>query len=156
MRRKPYSVVLLDEVEKAHPDMHELFFQVFDKGIMEDGNGRAINFKNCLILLTSNVGTDVIMDMAEGGNTKPDVEELCRRAEARAAHDVFPPALLGRIVSIPVLPAGDRGADGYYPLEAAVGAEADEGLPRRNAHLIPRMWWPISSTNAATPTAVAA
>ncbi|MFT6453024.1 MAG: type VI secretion system protein VasG, partial [Halocynthiibacter sp.] len=57
VRRKPYSVVLLDEIEKAHPDIHELFFQVFDKGIMEDGNGRAINFKNCLILLTANVGT---------------------------------------------------------------------------------------------------
>ena len=105
VRRKPYSVVLLDEVEKAHPDIHELFFQVFDKGIMEDGNGRPINFKNCLILLTSNVGTDVIMDMAEGGNTKPDVEELAAALKP-AQLDVFPPALLGRIVSIPYFPLG--------------------------------------------------
>jgi len=76
VRRKPYSVVLLDEVEKAHPDIHELFFQVFDKGIMEDGNGRPIDFKNTLILLTSNVGTDAIMQLADQGNTKPDIEEL--------------------------------------------------------------------------------
>ncbi|MEL6883109.1 MAG: type VI secretion system ATPase TssH [Pseudomonadota bacterium] len=105
VRRKPYSVVLLDEVEKAHPDIHELFFQVFDKGIMEDGNGRPINFKNCLILLTSNVGTEVIMEMAEGGNTQPDVEELSTALKPFQL-DVFPPALLGRIVSIPYFPLG--------------------------------------------------
>ncbi len=65
VRRKPYSVVLLDEVEKAHPDVHELFFQVFDKGVMEDGTGRRIDFKNTLIILTSNVGTDLIMESAK-------------------------------------------------------------------------------------------
>src|SRR6267378_1820956 len=64
VRRKPYSVILLDEVEKAHPDVHEIFFQVFDKGIMEDGNGRRIDFKNTLIILTTNVGTDVIMELS--------------------------------------------------------------------------------------------
>ena len=103
VRRKPYSVVLLDEIEKAHPDIHELFFQVFDKGIMEDGNGRPINFRNTLILLTSNVGTDAIMEMAQNGNVTPDVDEL---AEALRPHqlEVFPPALLGRIVSIPYFP----------------------------------------------------
>ncbi len=108
VRRKPYSVVLLDEVEKAHSDVHELFFQVFDKGIMEDGSGRQINFKNTLILLTSNVGTDAIMDMADKGETKPDVEVL---EEALKPHllRVFPPALLGRIVTIP-----------YFPLSAEV------------------------------------
>ena len=61
VRRKPYSVVLLDEIEKAHPDVHEIFFQVFDKGVMEDGEGRSIDFRNTLILLTTNVGTDLIM-----------------------------------------------------------------------------------------------
>ena len=61
VRRKPYSVILLDEVEKAHPDVHEIFFQVFDKGMMDDSEGRRIDFKNCLILLTSNVGSEVIM-----------------------------------------------------------------------------------------------
>ncbi|WP_417262060.1 type VI secretion system ATPase TssH [Celeribacter sp.] len=105
VRRKPYSVVLLDEIEKAHPDIHELFFQVFDKGIMEDGNGRPINFKNTLILLTSNVGTEVIMEMAEDGNTKPDVDELSAALKPFQL-DVFPPALLGRIVSIPYFPLG--------------------------------------------------
>ena len=105
VRRKPYSVVLLDEIEKAHPDIHELFFQVFDKGIMEDGNGRPINFKNCLILLTSNVGTEVIMEMAEGGETEPDVEELSTALKPFQL-DVFPPALLGRLVSIPYFPLG--------------------------------------------------
>ncbi len=105
VRRKPYSVVLLDEVEKAHPDVHELFFQVFDKGIMEDGNGRAINFRNTLILLTSNVGTEVIMKMAEAGNTTPDVEELSDALKPSLL-EVFPPALLGRIVTIPYFPLG--------------------------------------------------
>lgn len=105
VRRKPYSVVLLDEVEKAHPDIHELFFQVFDKGIMEDGNGRAINFKNTLILLTSNVGTDVIMEMADAGNTTPDLDELDTALKPFLL-DVFPPALLGRIVTIPYFPLG--------------------------------------------------
>jgi type VI secretion system protein VasG len=103
VRRKPYSVVLLDEVEKAHSDVHELFFQVFDKGIMEDGSGRQINFKNTLILLTSNVGTDAIMDMADKGETQPELEAL---EEALKPHllRVFPPALLGRIVTIPYFP----------------------------------------------------
>ena len=70
VRRKPYSVVLLDEVEKAHPDVMELFFQVFDKGVLEDGEGREIDFKNCVILLTSNVGTDTIMKLCADPETR--------------------------------------------------------------------------------------
>ncbi|MGJ8603729.1 MAG: type VI secretion system ATPase TssH [Marivita sp.] len=107
VRRKPYSVVLLDEIEKAHPDIHELFFQVFDKGIMEDGNGRPINFKNTLILLTSNVGTEVIMHMAEAGESTPDVDELAAALRPYQL-DVFPPALIGRLVSIPYYPLGKQ------------------------------------------------
>ncbi|MCQ0969171.1 type VI secretion system ATPase TssH (plasmid) [Paracoccus sp. TK19116] len=107
VRRKPYSVVLLDEIEKAHPDVHELFFQVFDKGMMEDGNGRAIDFKNTLILLTSNVGTDVIMRMAEGSDTAPDPETLDAALKPELLK-VFPPALLGRIVTIPYFPLGSE------------------------------------------------
>ncbi len=109
VRRKPYSVVLLDEVEKAHPDVHELFFQVFDKGIMEDGNGRKINFKNTLIILTSNVGTEVIMKMAEEGRDTAGSRTLCStRAMKPYLTQVFPPALLGRIVTIPYFPlSGD-------------------------------------------------
>jgi type VI secretion system protein VasG len=103
VRRKPYSVVLLDEVEKAHPDVHELFFQVFDKGLMEDGTGRRIDFKNTLIILTSNVGTDVIMQMAERGQTRPSPTEL-EEALKPYLVEVFPPALLGRIVTIPYFP----------------------------------------------------
>ncbi|MBK8456314.1 MAG: type VI secretion system ATPase TssH [Phyllobacteriaceae bacterium] len=103
VRRKPYSVVLLDEVEKAHSDVHELFFQVFDKGQMEDGTGRRIDFKNTLIILTSNVGTEVIMDMATEGKTKPEPEEL-NVALRPYLQKVFPPALLGRIVTIPYFP----------------------------------------------------
>jgi type VI secretion system protein VasG len=108
VRRKPYSVVLLDEVEKAHPDVHELFFQVFDKGRMEDGSGRLIDFKNTLILLTSNAGTDVIMDMTARGAARPDPEALAESLKP-ALLEVFPPALLGRIVTIP-----------YYPLSEEV------------------------------------
>ncbi|HYA74354.1 MAG TPA: type VI secretion system ATPase TssH [Roseiarcus sp.] len=103
VRRRPYSVILLDEIEKAHPDVHEIFFQVFDKGVMEDGTGRRIDFKNTLILLTSNVGTDVIMRAAERP-APPDPEALAAQLRP-ALLEVFPPALLGRIVTIP-----------YYPL----------------------------------------
>src|SRR6478672_7154964 len=79
VRRKPYSVILLDEVEKAHPDVHEIFFQVFDKGIMEDGNGRRIDFKNTLIILTTNVGTDLIMGLSGDPKYRDDPEELALR-----------------------------------------------------------------------------
>ncbi len=117
VRRKPYSVVLLDEIEKAHPDIHELFFQVFDKGIMEDGNGRPINFKNCLILLTSNVGTDVIMDMCDNGQSIPEDTDAVAEALKPALLDVFPPALIGRIVSIPYYPLGTEVIAGITKLK---------------------------------------
>lgn len=116
VRRKPYSVVLLDEVEKAHSDVHELFFQVFDKGIMEDGSGRPINFKNTLILLTSNVGTEVIMDMAEKGETRPEVEDLSEAMKPYLTR-VFPPALLGRIVTIPYFPLSTEVLSGIVKLK---------------------------------------
>jgi type VI secretion system protein VasG len=104
VRRKPYSVVLLDEVEKAHPDVHEIFFQVFDKGVMEDGSGRRIDFKNTLIILTTNAGTEMIMHAAAQGAERPDAEKLATDMKPDLLQ-VFPPALLGRIVTIP-----------YYPL----------------------------------------
>ncbi|HTW27597.1 MAG TPA: type VI secretion system ATPase TssH, partial [Acetobacteraceae bacterium] len=99
VRRKPYSVVLLDEVEKAHPDVHEIFFQVFDKGMMEDGEGRLINFKNTLILLTSNVGTDLIMSLCRDPELIPEPEEVAK-ALREPLLKVFPPALLGRLIVI--------------------------------------------------------
>ena len=111
VRRKPYSVVLLDEVEKAHHDVHEIFFQVFDKGFMEDGEGRLIDFKNTLIFLTTNVGTDLIMSMCKDPELMPEPEGIAK-AMREPLLKVFPAALLGRIVTIP-----------YYPLSDAVLAK---------------------------------
>jgi len=103
VRRRPYSVVLLDEVEKAHRDVHEIFFQVFDKGWMEDGEGRMIDFKNTIILLTSNAGTELIMDMCKDPELLPDVVGLSK-ALREPLLKVFPPALLGRLVVVPFYP----------------------------------------------------
>ena len=106
VRRKPYSVVLLDEVEKAHPDVMELFYQVFDKGVLEDGEGRQIDFKNTVILLTSNIGTDLIMSISADPETRPDpegLEEALRPELVKA----FKPALLGRMVTVPYYPISD-------------------------------------------------
>ena len=108
VRRRPYSVVLLDEVEKAHPDVHEIFFQVFDKGMMEDGEGRLIDFKNTLIILTTNAGTDLIMNLCKDPELLPQPEGIAKALRAPLLK-TFPPALLGRIVIIP-----------YYPLSDAV------------------------------------
>lgn len=111
VRRKPYSVVLLDEIEKAHPDVHELFFQVFDKGWMEDGEGRAIDFRNTVILLTSNAGTDLIANLTRDPDLAPEPEALAG-ALREPLLQVFPPAFLGRLVVIP-----------YYPLSHATLAD---------------------------------
>jgi type VI secretion system protein VasG len=106
VRRKPYSVVLLDEVEKAHSDVHEIFFQVFDKGMMEDGEGRLIDFKNTLIILTTNVGTDLIMSMCKDPELLPDPTGIAKALRTPLLK-AFPPALLGRIVTIPYYPLSD-------------------------------------------------
>ena len=106
VRRKPYSVVLLDEVEKAHPDVHEIFFQVFDKGVMEDGEGRVIDFKNTLILLTTNAGTDLISHLCKDALNVPAPEDIAK-ALRQPLLEIFPPALLGRLVTIPYYPLSD-------------------------------------------------
>ena len=106
VRRKPYSVVLLDEVEKAHSDVHEIFFQVFDKGWMEDGEGRYIDFKNTIIILTTNVGTELIMNRCHNNNEVIDMETLQKELRAPMLQ-VFPAALLGRIQVIPYYPLND-------------------------------------------------
>ncbi|MBZ9936351.1 type VI secretion system ATPase TssH [Mesorhizobium sp. BR1-1-16] len=106
VRRRPYSVILLDEVEKAHPDVHEIFFQVFDKGMMDDSEGRRIDFKNSLILLTSNVGSEVIMRATENGTRRTGIDDL-DKAMRPPLLTVFPAAFLGRVVTIP-----------YYPLSS--------------------------------------
>ncbi|WP_341325095.1 type VI secretion system ATPase TssH [Methylotuvimicrobium sp. KM2] len=107
VRRRPYSVVLLDEVEKAHPDVHEIFFQVFDKGWMEDGEGRVIDFKNTLILLTTNAGTELIANLCKDPDLMPEPEGIAK-ALREPLLKVFPPALLGRLVVIPYYPLSDE------------------------------------------------
>ena len=116
VRRKPYSVILLDEVEKAHPDVHEIFFQVFDKGQMEDGTGRRIDFKNTLIILTTNVGTNLIMGLAGDAHYKENPEELAQHMRPELLK-AFPPALLGRIVSIPYFPLSSSMLAGIVRLQ---------------------------------------
>jgi type VI secretion system protein VasG len=106
VRRRPYSVVLLDEVEKAHPDVLELFFQVFDKGVMEDGEGRQIDFKNTVIMLTTNAGTDTIMKLTADPETAPDAEGLAKALKPEL-NKTFKPAFLGRLVIIPYFPIKD-------------------------------------------------
>ena len=107
VRRRPYSVVLLDEVEKAHPDVLELFFQVFDKGRMEDGEGREIDFKNTIIILTSNAATDTIMKLTADPETAPTVEGLVKIIKPEM-DKIFKPAFLGRMVIIPYYPIRDE------------------------------------------------
>lgn len=106
VRRRPYCVVLLDEVEKAHPDVHEIFFQVFDKGWMEDGEGRYIDFRNAVIILTSNVGTERIAALCRDPALMPDAEGLAA-ALREPLLQAFPAALLGRLVAVPYLPLSD-------------------------------------------------
>ena len=116
VRRRPYSVILLDEVEKAHPDVHEIFFQVFDKGFMDDGNGRRIDFKNTLIILTTNVGTNLIMGLSADPKFREDSESLAQELRPELLK-VFPAALLGRMVSIPYYPLSDKVLGGIVRLQ---------------------------------------
>jgi type VI secretion system protein VasG len=106
VRRKPYCVVLLDEVEKAHPDVMELFFQVFDKGMLEDGEGREIDFKNTVILLTSNAGTDTVMKLCADPETRPDLVALAEALRPDLLK-FFKPAFLGRLIVVPYYPISD-------------------------------------------------
>lgn len=107
VRRKPYSVVLLDEVEKAHPDVMELFFQVFDKGVLEDGEGREIDFKNTVILLTSNAGTERVMKLCADPETRPEPLALAEALRPDLLK-FFKPAFLGRLVVVPYYPIADE------------------------------------------------
>jgi type VI secretion system protein VasG len=130
VRRRPYSVILLDEVEKAHPDVHEIFFQVFDKGMMDDSEGRRIDFKNCLILLTSNVGSEVIMAKTDSGRNREPADDL-DKALRPPLLKVFPAAFLGRVVTIP-----------YYPL-------SDDMIEAIAAHRFARLRRQLAATHEA-------
>ena len=117
VRRRPYSVVLLDEVEKAHPDVLELFFQVFDKGMMEDGEGREIDFKNTIIILTSNAGTDTIMKLTAdpGDHARPGRPGEGAQAGAEQDLQTGVPRAHG---DYPVLPGSRRSAEADHSPEA--------------------------------------
>jgi type VI secretion system protein VasG len=116
VRRRPYSVVLLDEVEKAHPDVHEIFFQAFDKGFMEDGEGRFIDFKNTIILLTSNVGSELLIDLCKDPELLPGPEALAESLRP-ALLKTFPAAFLGRTVIVPYFPLSDTVLAGIVRLQ---------------------------------------
>jgi type VI secretion system protein VasG len=107
VRRRPYSVVLLDEVEKAHIDVLELFYQVFDKGHMEDGEGRTIDFKNTILILTSNAATDTLMKLTADPETMPESEALAAAIKPEL-NSIFKPAFLGRMLIVPYLPIRDE------------------------------------------------
>jgi type VI secretion system protein VasG len=107
VRRRPYSVVLLDEIEKAHADVLELFFQVFDKGRMDDAEGRQIDFKNTIIILTTNAGTDTIMNLCADPETMPGWDGLVKALKPELDQK-FKPAFLGRMVIIPYFPLRDE------------------------------------------------
>jgi type VI secretion system protein VasG len=107
VRRRPYSVVLLDEVEKAHPDVLELFFQVFDKGVMDDGEGRQIDFRNSIIILTTNAGTETLTKLCADPETMPAAEGLVKAMKPEL-DKVFKPAFLGRMVIVPYFPIRDE------------------------------------------------
>ena len=134
VRRRPYSVVLLDEVEKAHPDVHEIFFQVFDKGMMEDGEGRLIDFKNTLILLTSNVGSDLIANLCKDPELMPEPEGIAE-ALREPLLKAFPAALLGPHGDHPLLPAQRRDDRQHRP--AAARARRQAGQRSRTASRSP-------------------
>jgi type VI secretion system protein VasG len=126
VRRRPYSVVLLDEVEKAHPDVLELFFQVFDKGRMDDGEGREIDFKNCIIVLTTNAGTDTIMKLTADPETMPDWKGLVTALKPEL-DQTFKPAFLGRMVIVPYFPVRDEALKTIVKLKLGkVGRRLDE------------------------------
>jgi type VI secretion system protein VasG len=103
VRRKPYSVVLLDEMEKAHPGVQDIFYQVFDKGMLRDGEGRDIDFKNTVIMMTSNAGTDTIHALCADPETMPDADGLYESLRPELLK-VFKPAFLGRLTVVPYFP----------------------------------------------------
>ena len=150
VRRRPYSVILLDEVEKAHPDVHEIFFQVFDKGFMDDGNGRRIDFKNTLIILTTNIGTNLIMGLSADPKFREDSEALAQALRPELLK-VFPAALLGRMVSIPYYPLSRQDAGRYRALAARSNSSPNPRKSRCRFRLRSRQWSIISSRMCNDP-----
>ena len=106
VRRRPYSVILLDEMEKAHPGVQDVFFQVFDKGNMKDGEGRDIDFKNTVLIMTSNAGTDLIDKLFADPETAPDAAQLAEALRPELMK-YFKPAFLGRVTIVPYFPLSE-------------------------------------------------
>jgi type VI secretion system protein VasG len=106
VRRRPYSVILLDEMEKAHPGVQDVFFQVFDKGNMKDGEGRDIDFKNTVLIMTSNAGTDLIDKLFADPETAPDAAGLAEALRPELMK-YFKPAFLGRVTIVPYFPLSE-------------------------------------------------
>jgi type VI secretion system protein VasG len=126
VRRRPYSVVLLDEMEKAHPGVQDLFYQVFDKGMLRDGEGRDIDFKNTVIIMTSNAGTDTIASICEDPETMPDAEGLAEALRPELMK-TFKPAFLGRVTLVPYFPLGDEVMKGICRLQLGrIGKRVEE------------------------------
>ena len=134
VRRKPYSVVLLDEVEKAHPDVLELFFQVFDKGQMEDGEGRGIDFKNTIIILTTNAATDRIAKLTADPAKMPSADELTQAIKPEL-NRVFKPAFLGRLLVIPYYPVRDEILKQIVRSEVEQDRRSNPGKPQDSARV---------------------
>jgi type VI secretion system protein VasG len=111
-------VVLLDEIEKAHPDVRELFYQVFDRGMMEDGEGRLIDFKNTIILLTTNAGTDQLVESCSNPKATPDTAEIVQALKP-SLNEIFKPAFLGRMLIVPYYPIGDETLEKIVELKLA-------------------------------------
>ncbi len=155
VRRKPYSVVLLDEVEKAHPDVHEIFYQVFDKGVMEDGEGRQIDFKNTLIILTTNVGTELIAGLCRDPQRLPSAEGLSKALRTPLL-ETFPAALLGRMVVVPYYPLSDDVLGSDHSLAIGSRRATHAAYPRRGAALSATIWWRRSPHVARNRRAAAA
>src|SRR5205823_9992518 len=107
VRRKPYSIVLLDEVEKANESVQEIFYQVFDKGTLQDDKGTEVDFKNTIIVMTANVGSDTIMKVCADPDTRPDALGLASALRPDLLK-VFKPALLGRLTIVPYFPLTDE------------------------------------------------
>ena len=116
VRRKPYSVVLLDEIEKAHPGIQDIFYQVFDKGMLKDGEGRDIDFSNTLIIMTSNAGTETLSELASDPETLPDGDALESMIKPELLN-YFKPAFLGRLSIVPYLPLQDEAMAGIVRLQ---------------------------------------
>jgi len=116
VRRRPYGVVLLDEMEKAHPGVQDIFYQVFDKGMLRDGEGRDIDFKNCVIIMTSNAGTDTVMKLCADPVTRPEPPALAEAIRGDLLK-LFKPAFLGRVTVMPYYPLADEALQGICRLK---------------------------------------